>query len=262
MGASSYKIYGRTSGGELLLASVNAETTSFTDTGSITPSGALPASNTTTLTTDQRGPGYARVVNATVDIGAYEVPPFFSDNFNGLGPLSGNWQVPPAPQKFLYTHRRRLGFGGFTENSKAISTGVGFDAEEVKSQTLLNPTLVGDVDASQALAAGLIARIQTNNDAYVAVLTNSGLAQIWLLNAATNSYTVLASTNAGTNSGTLTFSITGDATPTLSLYLNGSLTPLLTVMPTGSDIIAAAGGAGIFALGPNGTIDNFSVSGS
>jgi len=45
--ATGYKIYGRTTGAELLIATVGA-VTSYTDTGSITPSGALPASNTTT----------------------------------------------------------------------------------------------------------------------------------------------------------------------------------------------------------------------
>jgi hypothetical protein len=256
-GATGYKIYGRTSGGELLLATVSAAATFYTDDGSVTPSGLPPMSNTTTLTTDQRGAGYARISNGTVDIGAFEVVDF-TDNFNATGSLSSNWQVQ---QKFLYTYRRRLGIGsGFTENNKAISSGAGFDAEEVVGPPLLNPQLIAQVDASQALAAGLIARIQSNDNAYVAVLTNSGQAQIWLFNA--DSYTVLASTNAGTNAGTLAFTITGDTTPTLSLYLNGSSTPLLTVTPTGSNILAGAGGVGIFAWGANGSIDNFSVSGS
>lgn len=45
-GASSYKVYGRTPGGELYIAAVTSGTT-YTDTGAITPSGALPSSNTT-----------------------------------------------------------------------------------------------------------------------------------------------------------------------------------------------------------------------
>lgn len=48
-GATGYKVYGRTSGGELFIASVGAVAT-YTDTGSITPSGALPSSNTTGTT--------------------------------------------------------------------------------------------------------------------------------------------------------------------------------------------------------------------
>lgn len=45
-GATGYKIYGRTTGAELLIATVGAVTT-FLDDGSITPAGVLPAANTT-----------------------------------------------------------------------------------------------------------------------------------------------------------------------------------------------------------------------
>ena len=48
-GAVSYKIYGRTTGAELYMATVSAPTTSWIDTGSITPSGTLPLTNTTGL---------------------------------------------------------------------------------------------------------------------------------------------------------------------------------------------------------------------
>jgi hypothetical protein len=47
-GATGYKIYGRTSGGQQLLATVG-NVTSWTDTGSASPSGALPAKDTTGL---------------------------------------------------------------------------------------------------------------------------------------------------------------------------------------------------------------------
>lgn len=40
--ATAAKVYGRTSGGELLIATVAAGTSSYLDTGSVTPSGALP----------------------------------------------------------------------------------------------------------------------------------------------------------------------------------------------------------------------------
>jgi hypothetical protein len=45
-GATGYKIYGRTTGSELLIATVGAVTT-YLDNGSITPAGALPTANTT-----------------------------------------------------------------------------------------------------------------------------------------------------------------------------------------------------------------------
>lgn len=41
--ATAAKVYGRTAGGELFIATVNAGTDSYLDTGSVTPAGALPA---------------------------------------------------------------------------------------------------------------------------------------------------------------------------------------------------------------------------
>lgn len=40
--ATAFKVYGRTGGSELLMGTVNMPTTTFTDTGSVTPAGALP----------------------------------------------------------------------------------------------------------------------------------------------------------------------------------------------------------------------------
>jgi uncharacterized membrane protein YeaQ/YmgE (transglycosylase-associated protein family) len=49
-GASGYRIYGRSTGAEQYIAGVVGEATlSYTDTGSISPSGALPGSNTTAV---------------------------------------------------------------------------------------------------------------------------------------------------------------------------------------------------------------------
>lgn len=44
--ASAFKVYGRTGGSELLMATVNMPTKTFTDDASVTPSGALPAVST------------------------------------------------------------------------------------------------------------------------------------------------------------------------------------------------------------------------
>lgn len=44
-GWSSFKVYGRTGGSELLMGTVNSPTLTFTDTGAATPSGALPTAN-------------------------------------------------------------------------------------------------------------------------------------------------------------------------------------------------------------------------
>jgi hypothetical protein len=112
------------------------------------------------------------------------------------------------------------------------------------------------VNASTALAVGLAARIQLNGDFYAAVLTNSGQAEIFLFDATSNSYTVLGSANAETNSGTLTLTVTGS---TLSLYLNGSGLPLVTVV---DNTLSLPGWAGIFAWGAAGSVGSFSVGGS
>lgn len=41
-GASAFKVYGRSGGSQLLMGTVNMPTTTFTDTGAVTPSGAAP----------------------------------------------------------------------------------------------------------------------------------------------------------------------------------------------------------------------------
>lgn len=170
-----------------------------------------------------------------------------------------HWQIPALPPALRFSYRRQLGFGGFQlQNNAAISMGTApFVCEQVAGVSLLNPTLQGDVNASnsQTLAVGLAARIQSNGNAYVAALTHDATAEILLFNGARNTFTVLASAPAGTNAATLQFVLNG---PALSLFMNRSGTPLLSVNDT---TLVSAGGAGLFAWGPNGIIGNFSVSG-
>lgn len=45
-GATSYKVYGRSTGAELYMATVTAPTTTWLDAGSVTPSGAMPSLGT------------------------------------------------------------------------------------------------------------------------------------------------------------------------------------------------------------------------
>lgn len=52
-GATAFKIYGRSGGSELLMGTVNMPTTTFTDTGSVTPSGALPSATTAISATNR-----------------------------------------------------------------------------------------------------------------------------------------------------------------------------------------------------------------
>jgi CSLREA domain-containing protein len=183
----------------------------------------------------------------------------FSDTFTrpDAPDLGAGWRIPPLPAKFLFAYRRQLAFGGFRlQNNAAVSWGTSFSAEQVTGLSSVNPTLTADVNAgnAQTIAAGLLARLQSNGDCYAAILTNTGVAEIVLLHAATNSLTILGSASAGTNTAMLQFLVNSS---TLSLYLNGSTSPLVSVTDT---TLATAGGVGIFAWGPNGIIDNFSVS--
>ena len=79
-GATGAKVYGRTTGAELLMATWNGSVwsvgsgtaTSWTDTGSVTPSGALPSSNTTgtkTVLIYGQGPGISSVTFTAVTAG-------------------------------------------------------------------------------------------------------------------------------------------------------------------------------------------------
>jgi hypothetical protein len=180
------------------------------------------------------------------------------DNF--IDPVTQGPTIPPLEGPFRFTYRHHIGFGGFAlQNNAAVSLGSSpIVAAQVAGPAVLNPTLQADVNASnsQAPAAGLAARIQSNNDAYVAALTHDGTAEILLFHGATNTFTVLASAPAGTNSAALQFTLNGS---NLSLFVNGSSTPLVSVTDT---TLTTAGGAGIFAWGPNGIVSNLSVSGS
>jgi hypothetical protein len=70
---TGYNIYRSTTPGkELLIGTVPAVTTQFTDSGSAKPGGSPPAINTTTLTTDQRG---FPLDSPTPDIGAFQTQP-------------------------------------------------------------------------------------------------------------------------------------------------------------------------------------------
>lgn len=56
-GATAHKIYGRTGGSELLMGTITMPTVIFTDTGSVTPAGALPTA--TGAVSLKSGPGMA-----------------------------------------------------------------------------------------------------------------------------------------------------------------------------------------------------------
>jgi parallel beta-helix repeat protein len=186
-------------------------------------------------------------------------PPDFGDNFDGRSSLGANWQIPSVGRRFTWQRRTVLsGFG--VSSDHAVSSGPGpFAAEEVTGQPpFANPTVQADVNVGTAFAVGVMARLQSNGDAYVAWLTSTGQAQIALFNAATDTFTILQSANAGITSGTLQFVVNGS---TLSLYqiVSGGPTLLVTVS---NSALAAPGGVGMFAWGAGGIVDNFMVVGT
>lgn len=95
-GASGYKVYGRTNGAEQLLATVSGSTLTWTDTGSITPAGALPTANTTgsPLTPSQVGAifplGWTADPSSNLNVGNPATITSFSITSNVVTFICGN----------------------------------------------------------------------------------------------------------------------------------------------------------------------------
>jgi hypothetical protein len=234
--------------------------------GTLSGSGA---SLTYTAATNYLGPdsftfkandGLADSNVATVNI---SVQTSIAYNFNGpdAPALGAPWQLPPLPEKFHFTYRRHDGVSSFVEqNNAAQSASTAITANQIAGLSLQNPTLQADVNATdpQALAVGLLARIQSNGDAYGAILTNSGTIAIGIFHASTNTFSALTSTSTlGDTSGTLQFVVSGSS---LTLTFTGTGSPI--ILNWNDSTLSTPGGVGIFAQGPNGIIDNFSVSGT
>jgi hypothetical protein len=120
-----------------------------------------------------------------------------------------------------------------------------------------NPIVQAAVNVGSAQAVGVVARLQNNGDAYVAALTSQGVAEILLYHAASNTFTVLGSkpVPGGLTSATLLFTVNGS---TLSLFINGSSSALITVTDT---TLVSAGGVGLFAQGGGGIVTSFLAAG-
>jgi hypothetical protein len=89
-GATGYKVYGRTTGAELLIATVGAVLT-YVDTGAITPAGALPAANTTS-------PGLTPNARAVVYIDTPGTDQVYANLYGAqprlvLGPAPGTYRI-------------------------------------------------------------------------------------------------------------------------------------------------------------------------
>lgn len=89
-GATGYKVYGRSTGAELLIAEVGSVTT-YIDDGSVTPSGALPTANTTG-TTAATSSDVVVAAGATVTVGIF----VSSGGFAVSGPIGEVWADTPG----------------------------------------------------------------------------------------------------------------------------------------------------------------------
>jgi hypothetical protein len=95
---AGYAIYGRTSGAELFMGTVAAGVTTFTDTGAVTPSGALPAANTTVATLSKTAivtPAGQLIVRDLTST-ALTVQGASSTAYNNLVPTGGTLAQPAA----------------------------------------------------------------------------------------------------------------------------------------------------------------------
>jgi hypothetical protein len=194
------------------------------------------------LATDQRGPGFARIVNTTVDIGAYEMPrPLVTDTFDrtpNKAPLGPLW-INRAGTLGVVNDRAQ----GTGVNTVHLSTINGASAEDVDLYVSINP--------GPSQSAGLIARYAGAGDMnyYLAVLQKdalgNGVAKI--VKNVNGVVTELAVVEDIFPTGTLRFRVSGS---TLQLFLDGAL--FITVR----DASFRTGAFGVRTLGAT-TLDNF-----
>ena len=157
------------------------------------------------LTYDQRGDAFARIFGDEVDIGGSDEATADSFERPDSATLGSNWAVSADGPNAVHPYRRR-GYssfpGGRQPGGQQQSDGLRRRAGG-RSIGLENPTIQAGVNASddQALAVGVAARIQSNGDAYVAVLTHDRRAEIWLVRNQTITVLAFAATPATSTSG-------------------------------------------------------------
>ena len=124
-GSTGYRVYGRTAGAELLIATVPEANLYYVDTGAVTPSGGLPTADTSALCTFP-------VVAVSESI---TVPPA----------VNNNEAVPLGQANSLYAPTAGNPAGVF-------SAAPGTAGNEVVNYSQWHPTLVADVTSSRSAA--------------------------------------------------------------------------------------------------------------
>ena len=199
-GATAAKVYGRTVGGELLIAAVTAGTTSYVDTGSVTPSGALPT-GTFALTEAQ--------VNA--------------DILSIQGTLTGATllQFPLRPQKWVVSNETTGAFTVDCETSGTAAISVAQGSAEILycngtniaaasssggggSSGSTTVTIGTGVTLTPTQAAAAIIRVQGTMTANADLQFPSGLIQVWEISNETGGAYVLTALVSGSTATAIT----------------------------------------------------------
>ncbi len=226
-GATAAKVYGRTVGGELYIATVNAGTSSYTDTGSVTSSGALPT-GTLTLTEAQTNAAILSLQGAltgstTVDFPTRPQQWVVSNETTGsyvttCQTASGTGvSVAQGSAEVLYCNGTNIiaasssGGGGGSSGATTVQIGTGIT---------LTPTQAADA----------IIRVQGALTANAELQFPSGLIQVWeVSNETTGAYTLTAIV-----SGSAATAITLPQGVTTTVWSDG----------TNLHVVTAAGAAG------------------
>ena len=200
-GALSVNVYGRVSGSIAKIANVAAGTTSYTDTGSVTPSGAPPANGSLSLSEAQ--------ANATIL------------SFEGAITAATTVELPSRPQQWVASNETTGAFVLTLTTSGATNSGVApaqGSAEIVyangtnliaasssggggggASGAVVVNTTGGTASLSPSQAANAIIQLEGTLSSNAEVEFPSGLSQVWeLSNQTSGSYTVTAIVSGST----------------------------------------------------------------
>lgn len=225
-GATAAKIYGRTVGAELYIATVAAGTSSYTDTGSVTPSGALPA-GTLTLTEAQTNAAILSLQGALGDTTTVDFPTrpqqwVVSNDTTGAYVTTCQTtggtgiEVAQGSAEVLYCNGTDIlaassAGGGGSSGASTVQIGTGIT---------LTPTQAADA----------IIRVQGALTANAELQFPSGLVQVWeVSNETTGAYTLTAIV-----SGSTATAITLPQGVTTTVWSDG----------TNLHVVTAAGAAG------------------
>lgn len=143
-GATGYRVYGRSTGAELFIAEVSGTTLAYTDSGSITPAGALPTANT------------ARIVTAT-------------DPVKPATATRSNVNDAASDTLLLAANAARKGATVWNDSAEILYLGLGTVAASATSCTVKMPA-----DAYYELPAGFTGQVRgiwANNGSGAARIT-------------------------------------------------------------------------------------------